>query len=326
MDPARLLAITFDAIFVFDWTSGTITFWNPGAEALYGWKGEEAIGRRPDELLQTEHPRSRDEILETLERSGRWEGLLVQRARDGRVIVVDARWVLDRETSAVLEVNRDITIAWHSAEMLQGAERARIEFIEQVAHHLRTPVTLLRGYLELLEQRRISGPADQDYVTALERLHESADDMHAVTERLIAAARSAAANRSTLLPVCNLAAVARRTIAEVSRDERTVERIDYQGPEDLPVVADPVHLELLVRELLIAACRRAEGGKVAAALARRGADASLTVSVKQDSASPEGHGPSLEVPQRVARLHGGDVAATVERGGLRFELTLPVAS
>jgi len=37
---------------------GTITFWSQGAERLYGWPQEEAIGRRTHELLRTEFPES----------------------------------------------------------------------------------------------------------------------------------------------------------------------------------------------------------------------------------------------------------------------------
>ena len=186
-DPARLIDLAFDAIFAFGTDTGLITFWNRGAERLYGWKSAEALGKHPPELLQTQHPTTREDVLQILQRRGHWEGALIQRARDGRSVVVDARWVLDPEGQLVLEVNRDVTLAWQSTEILRGLERSRSEFIEQVAHQLRSPVTLLRGYVELLQEGRIDGPVDAEFAKALRMLYESAEEMHRVTERLVSA-------------------------------------------------------------------------------------------------------------------------------------------
>src|SRR5262249_20731422 len=49
-EQASLLDLTHDAIFVRD-MNGIITYWNRGAEALYGWTAEEAEGRSAPELL-----------------------------------------------------------------------------------------------------------------------------------------------------------------------------------------------------------------------------------------------------------------------------------
>src|SRR6516162_6633172 len=51
-EQANLLNLTHDAIFVRD-MNGVITYWNRGAEALYGWTVEQAQGRIARELLKT---------------------------------------------------------------------------------------------------------------------------------------------------------------------------------------------------------------------------------------------------------------------------------
>ena len=48
---ASLLNLTHDTIFVRD-MNDVITYWNRGAQELYGWTAEEAIGKRAHELLQ----------------------------------------------------------------------------------------------------------------------------------------------------------------------------------------------------------------------------------------------------------------------------------
>src|SRR5215470_1098138 len=70
---ASLLDLTHDTIFVCD-MSDVITYWNRGAQELYGLRLGEALGKRADQLLQTEFPMPRDEIRAELLRTGRWEG------------------------------------------------------------------------------------------------------------------------------------------------------------------------------------------------------------------------------------------------------------
>src|SRR3984893_6113094 len=52
---ASMLYITHDTIIVCD-MSDVITYWNRGAQELYGWTAEEAIGKRAQELLQSVLP------------------------------------------------------------------------------------------------------------------------------------------------------------------------------------------------------------------------------------------------------------------------------
>jgi two-component system, LuxR family, sensor kinase FixL len=92
---ADLLNLTHDSILVRD-LDDRIVFWNHGAEKTYGWTEEEALGKVADELLQTQFPKPLHDIKAELLLSGRWEGELVHRTRDGARIVVMSRWVEKR--------------------------------------------------------------------------------------------------------------------------------------------------------------------------------------------------------------------------------------
>ena len=87
--------------------TGIINFWNHGAERLYGWREEEAIGRVSHELLQTQFPKPLEEIESELARNGRWEGDLVHFTRDGSQVTVHSRWCLDptMQPDTVIEIN-----------------------------------------------------------------------------------------------------------------------------------------------------------------------------------------------------------------------------
>ncbi len=111
-DQAMLLDLSHDMIFVRD-VAGRITFWNATAEEVYGWSSSEAVGRRADELLGTCYPGPREAVEAALLESGRWEGTLEQVTRSGSTLVLDSRWVLQRDhqgrPQAVMETHTDVT-------------------------------------------------------------------------------------------------------------------------------------------------------------------------------------------------------------------------
>jgi two-component system cell cycle sensor histidine kinase/response regulator CckA len=109
-DQAALFDQTYDAVLVWDW-NGPITFWNQGAERLYGFSRADAVGQISHTLLQTQFPHRMGQILATLEHDGRWEGELDHVTRGGHHILVESRMVLVRESDGayVLEANRDIS-------------------------------------------------------------------------------------------------------------------------------------------------------------------------------------------------------------------------
>jgi len=109
IEQATLLNLANDAILVKQAGGGTISYWNQGAERLYGWTKEEALGHSPHELLQTEFPVP----LQQIESPDNWEGELRHTKRDGTKIVVASRWTTVRDTNGNplgwLEINTDIT-------------------------------------------------------------------------------------------------------------------------------------------------------------------------------------------------------------------------
>jgi PAS domain S-box-containing protein len=103
-------------------TKGRIEVWSGGAEKLYGYTQEEAVGRISHELLHTQFPEPVEQIEERLERDGTWEGELVHHARDGRQVIAASVWVLHRvgrgKSPLVMESNIDITLRKQTEERL----------------------------------------------------------------------------------------------------------------------------------------------------------------------------------------------------------------
>lgn len=111
-----------EAVLAWEW-NGPITFWNRGAEQLYGFSQTEALNQVSHDLLRTRAEGGIDGFVGVLEREGRWEGELEQFTRDGRRVIVESRMVLIRETGRafVLEANRDVTLRKKAEAALREA-------------------------------------------------------------------------------------------------------------------------------------------------------------------------------------------------------------
>src|ERR1700732_5113288 len=125
-EQASLLNLTHDAIFLRE-MNGTIKYWNRGAEELYGWPAEQALGRVSQELLKTIFPVPLQKVEAEVTSAGRWEGELVQVKKDGSQVIVASRWSLQRDESgapiAILIFNNDITSRKRAEEVARRSEK-----------------------------------------------------------------------------------------------------------------------------------------------------------------------------------------------------------
>jgi PAS domain S-box-containing protein len=152
---AELLELASEAIIVRD-RSGTVRYWNSGAEALYGWNREEALGRNINELLRATFPAPLEEIEGGIVNQGRWEGNVVHHTKEGREIIVASRQAAKLEGASgretVLEINRDITAQYHAEEALRKTERlaamGRVAGI--IAHEINNPLEAITNTFYLL--------------------------------------------------------------------------------------------------------------------------------------------------------------------------------
>jgi PAS domain S-box-containing protein len=218
---ASLLNLTHDTIFVRD-VSDVITYWNRGAEELYGWQAEEAIGKHAHQLLQTVFPMPIDEIRGELLRAGRWEGELDKRKADGTQVAVASRWSLRRDEQerpiAILETNNDITdrkrreleirklnedLEKRTTE-LQATNKELEAFAYSISHDLRAPLRHTVGYTELL-QKNASSILDEKNRRYMTMILESAKRMGNLIDDLLAFSRiGRAETRKTIVSLESL--------------------------------------------------------------------------------------------------------------------------
>ncbi|GAB1542670.1 response regulator [Scytonema sp. NUACC21] len=157
-EQAALLDVATDAIFVRD-LENKILFWNKAAENLYGWKSTEVIGKKVPELWDEKDLSQLQSALNSLVKSGSWEGELYQRTKLGKEIIVESRWTLvrefDKKRQSILVVNTDIT---EKKELKAQFFRAqRLESIgtlaSGIAHDLNNVLAPILMTAQLLESQ-----------------------------------------------------------------------------------------------------------------------------------------------------------------------------
>jgi PAS domain S-box-containing protein len=263
---ARLLDLTHDTIFVRD-MSDVITYWNRGAEELYGWARDEAVGKVSHRFMQTVFPAPLEEINAELLRTGRWEGELGHMKRDGTQVVVASRWSLQRDDQrrpiAILETNNDVTERkCAEAERVRLGQRLReAEKMEAVgrlaggiAHDFNNVLAGILAYGDMLLEE---APANSPVKRYAQNVLTAANRGRALVEQILAYSRSQRGKRAPT-DVCLVVA---ETLDLVRGSLPANIRLDTSAPASpLVVIGDATQLHQVVMNLCSNAIQAVSGG------------------------------------------------------------------
>jgi PAS domain S-box-containing protein len=199
---AELINLSPDAIIVRT-LDGNISFWSTGAEKLYGWTKDEAIGQDINSLLKSEFPQPLEKILRKVKLSGKWSGEITHICKDGSKMFVQSFWLAkfgaDGKITEMLESNVDITeririqtkleesavlleeyanqmeeLANKRAAQLKDAERLAAigATAGMVGHDIRNPLQAITGDVYLAKTELASTFESEEKKNALESLTE----------------------------------------------------------------------------------------------------------------------------------------------------------
>ena len=172
-------------IFVRD-VDGKIIFWNMGAEKIYGYSREEAIGKISHELLKTEFPEPLPDILRDLNAKGQWEGDLIHTRKDGVKIVSSSVWTFyqadKNHHGIIIEANTDITERKKAEEKaaaysknLEIANKELEAFSYSVSHDLQAPLRAMDSFSEILieDYKQKIDETGQDYLNRIRKASQT---------------------------------------------------------------------------------------------------------------------------------------------------------
>jgi PAS domain S-box-containing protein len=136
---------------------GTVLTWNAGAERLYGYSAQEAIGRNMSFLLPPDRPDEENEILAAIRRGERVQHRETDRLRkDGKVIHVSVTTSPIRDRTGAISgashVARDITERKRAEEEIRESEATLRAYLESAAEGV---IAVEQGGRIMLVNRRV---------------------------------------------------------------------------------------------------------------------------------------------------------------------------
>ena len=358
------------AIFLVD-PNGLISSWNQGAERIKGYKAEEILGRHLSTFYQPEEVAAGHPAIELTEaeEQGRVaaEGWRVRKdgSRFWASVVITALRDDAGRLRGFAKVTRDITERKQIQDQLLQSERreaarfreladrmavldvTKSEFLKLASHELRTPVSLIRGYLSMFEAGDL-GQLNERGKRALSVLEAQARELNLLIAEMLEAARLEDGAITFSEEDVDLRTVAAEAVESARGKARADHRLTLVTPgHPLRVVADRGRLLVIVRNLLDNAVKYSpDGGEIVCEVRAAAGWAEVAVRdhglgiapeqldllfsrfgriVTTETAHIRGPGLGLYLARELARLQGGDIDVTSEPGrGSIFTMRVPL--
>lgn len=271
---------------------------NPAFEK---WAGQRGIVERPIGTL-FRHPGPREIVQAALE--GRLERTEISLgARTARVAAVPL------DEGAVLTI-RDLT----ATRRLEGMRR---DFVANVSHELKTPLTAIRGFAEPLLDGEVDETQSSEF---LGRILANLDRMQHLVDDLLDLTRIESGGWTPELHEVGVGSVVEQVWQRIEplATAREVElRLDVAGPDR--ILADPDGLEQIIANLLDNAVRYSpEGGTVTVTVRPVLKDTSLRLEVADEGAGI----PADDIDRVFERFYRVDAGRSREAGGTGLGLSI----
>jgi PAS domain S-box-containing protein len=268
---AALLDAAHDGILVTT-SEDRIVYWNKGAELIYGWSAEEAIGQTSVALLHQDaaaFTAARALLME----SGRWEGEMQKRTKGGDERTMDVRWTLVHDEQGagtqVLSIHTDVTERKRLEAQFFRSQRLESlgTLAGGIAHDLNNVLAPILVGVDLLRLK----DADPLRLKALATMESSAKRGAELVRQMLSFARGNDADQRTL----NVATLVRdvEAILHETLPKNITLRVEIPH-ETWTVHGDPTQLHQVLMNLAVnARDAMPEGGTLTLALANTTYDA-----------------------------------------------------
>ena len=201
IEQAALLDQSHEAIVVRD-LDNRIRYWGRGAERLYGWTAEEAIGRPVQELTYRENLSQLEEATRIVIKKGAWDGEIRQFTKDGREVIVEGHWTLVRDAEGnpktILAINTDVTEKKKLESQFLRSQRLESigTLASGIAHDLNNILSPILMGTQML-QMRLQDEANQRLLGVM---HASAERGAEMISQVLSFAKGISGARVTIQP------------------------------------------------------------------------------------------------------------------------------
>jgi two-component system phosphate regulon sensor histidine kinase PhoR len=326
-----------EGVLVLD-QSGRVLLANPALDAIFELRGQPTLGRSYLEVLR------HHSLVELI------KSVLETRASQAREITLAAP--IERHLQVQASVRpgsgeRQVfaVLVFHDITEIKRLERVRKDFVANVSHELKTPLTSIKGYVEALIDGAKDDPKKCAEFLAIVKKHT--DGLGAIVSDLLQLSAIESGRyrwRRDPVALADLIEKALRLVAPAAEAKR--QRLTVLGVETGVLCGDPPRLQEVITNLLDNAIKYTPaGGAITIETRDAGAHVAVTVTdtgigipaadlpriferfYRVDRARSRelgGTGLGLAIVKHIVEAHGGEVAVESDLGkGSRFTVTLP---
>ena len=258
--------------------------------------------------------------------------------------------VIDVKSSPIIDANHDqigTLVVFHDVTQLRRLENMRRDFVANVSHEIKTPLTAIKGFVETLQQGKVEKKQEKERFLGIIQKH--VDRLDAIIEDLLALSRIEQEDdkKEIQFEAVKIADVFQAAIQLCRpKAEKQNIRIKLDCEKDATALLDPTLIEQAVVNLLDNAIKFSEpGSTIHVNSHRQGNEMILSVQDqgigiaqkhlprlferfyrvdKARSRSMGGTGLGLAIVKHIAQAHGGHVAVDSKLGeGSHFSIHLP---
>jgi PAS domain S-box-containing protein len=338
---AAIVTSSDDAI-ISKTLDGTITSWNDAAEQMFGYPAEEAIGQPITLIIPPELYQEEEDILGKLRQGVRIQHYETVRLRkDGTKVDVSLSISPVKERAGNIigaaKIARDIT------ERLE-LERRKDEFISMASHELKTPITTLKGFIQLL-LRKFERQGIPEVVPLLTKMEAQINRLTKLIDDLLDASKIQAGRLDYEEEPVDLAALLRETV-ELLQATSPTHTLSISGTRQAWIMGDQDRLGQVLTNLVTNAIKYSpQANKVD--LSITASNKTVTLRVRDYGVGipkahqqnifdrfyrvPGGHkafsglGLGLYITHEIVKRHGGEITVESEEGkGSTFVVSFPL--
>ena len=281
--------------------SQRILFANRAARNLLDMQVSNPVGRPIWEVIR--HARI-DEVIRTVQAGGESTSLEIDLPRKHAVVAVLASRLPGNPTSGVV-------LVFHNVTELRRLENIRREFVSNVSHELKTPLTAIQAYAETLLDGALDEPEHR--TNFVERIGEQAGRLHALIQNLLRLAQIESGENVFDVRAVEVSPVVRECIDEhLAVAESKSQRLVTQAPAaDVNVMADEEGLHTILGNLIDNAVKYTQdGGTISVRWRIDDGMARIDVQDNGPGIPPEHQSRIFERFYRVDRARSRDVGGT----------------
>ncbi|MGE5327766.1 MAG: PAS domain S-box protein [Thiobacillus sp.] len=245
---ASLIKYTEDAV-ISETTEGIVVSWNKGAEKLYGYSASDIVGKSIKTVVPKERWGEIDDYLNTIKEGKSIENHQTKRIRkDGKEIDISVTVSPVKNTSGEIEgasiIARDITKE-------KQVDRAKTEFVSLASHQLRTPLSAINWYTEMLLDED-AGKINKEQREYLEQVYHGNQRMVDLVNALLNVSRLDLGTFTVEPEKINLADISKDVVKELEASFAKKNQVVKESyAHDLPKInADPRLTRIIFQNLL----------------------------------------------------------------------------